>query len=372
MYGNKEITLQVYSNEGNDLVTFTLQPIGTAFKWALTCDYYVETMNPAIHVITGNNIGSNYYYAIDNPPNYSLPDNFKFLLGLSEIKVEVGGSEPNINYFHWDVRDCQYYSPICNLAPSADITLRYDRTNNDIWYFPRGTTNTEEPSEENGWELVNGETKNAWDRVGLTHCPLTPETPTGFILNGNAGSNPILSWNQNTELMLDGYKLYQSINGSSFTHLVTLGKNTTSYVDIGIVIGNKKTDPWVCYRLTAFGRADNESDPTLSKCTRAGSINKEIVFFEISNEILNSKLIEPFPNPFNPKTNIGFIVAEDGDVQISIFNLLGEQEKILVNEYKYKGEYQISFDGSQLASGNYLLTYKINDYLESKLITLLK
>lgn len=62
-----------------------------------------------------------------------------------------------------------------------------------------------------------------------------------------------------------------------------------------------------------------------------------------------------FPNPFNPTTKIEFKVAKRGEVEISVYDLLGNKIETLISENMDPGEYIVNFDGSGLASGSLLL-----------------
>lgn len=64
--------------------------------------------------------------------------------------------------------------------------------------------------------------------------------------------------------------------------------------------------------------------------------------------------IAAFPNPFNPSTRIKYSIPDNGFVNLSVYNLLGEKIAQLVNEIKTAGEYESEFDGSGLASGVYI------------------
>ena len=67
--------------------------------------------------------------------------------------------------------------------------------------------------------------------------------------------------------------------------------------------------------------------------------------------------IENYPNPFNPSTMIKYKLDNPGIVSIKVFNLLGQEITTLVNEFKQSGQYNVSFNGSNVSSGVYY--YKI-------------
>lgn len=79
-----------------------------------------------------------------------------------------------------------------------------------------------------------------------------------------------------------------------------------------------------------------------------------------------------YPNPFNPTTSFTYQIPVDGNVTLSIYNVLGQRVALLVNEVQSAGEYQITFNASQLASGTYLYRLKTNDQTITRSMMLIK
>lgn len=79
-----------------------------------------------------------------------------------------------------------------------------------------------------------------------------------------------------------------------------------------------------------------------------------------------------YPNPFNPTTTINYQIKEDGLVTLKLYDILGEEITTLVNEAKTTGRYTHSFNGSDLPSGVYIYQLKVNDFVSSKKLMLLK
>jgi hypothetical protein len=80
-----------------------------------------------------------------------------------------------------------------------------------------------------------------------------------------------------------------------------------------------------------------------------------------------------FPNPFNPSTTIKFNIAKDGNVNLKIFDILGQSVKtILNNDYKNKGTYEFNVDMSGFANGLYFYTLQQNEHQVTKKMILLK
>ncbi len=83
-------------------------------------------------------------------------------------------------------------------------------------------------------------------------------------------------------------------------------------------------------------------------------------------------LEQNFPNPFNPTTNFRFNIAQAGFTTLKIYNLLGQEVAVVVNEYLSPGVYNFDFNASNLSSGFYLYRLKVNEFSASKKMILLK
>jgi hypothetical protein len=80
-------------------------------------------------------------------------------------------------------------------------------------------------------------------------------------------------------------------------------------------------------------------------------------------------LSQNYPNPFNPVTTIKFGLPEDTQVELSVYNILGQKVATLVNEYKRAGHYVVNFDGSNYASGTYFYVLRAgNKVLKNKML----
>jgi hypothetical protein len=69
---------------------------------------------------------------------------------------------------------------------------------------------------------------------------------------------------------------------------------------------------------------------------------------------LTTRLNANYPNPFNPTTVIGFEIASAGTVRLSVYDILGREVAVLVNQDRAAGRYEVSFDASALSSGVYI------------------
>lgn len=96
----------------------------------------------------------------------------------------------------------------------------------------------------------------------------------------------------------------------------------------------------------------------------------------VDNELKKFDLYNNYPNPFNPSTTIRFSIAEASNVKIVIFDQVGQEVKVLVNDHFSAGTYQETWDalenGNSLSSGIYFYIIKAGNFLQTKKMLLLK
>ncbi len=84
------------------------------------------------------------------------------------------------------------------------------------------------------------------------------------------------------------------------------------------------------------------------------------------------RLSQNYPNPFNPTTSIQYQVSRQGNVQLIVYNALGQKVATLVNQKQTPGQYRVTFDASGLASGVYFYRLSTKDFIQIKKMILLR
>jgi len=169
----------------------------------------------------------------------------------------------------------------------------------------------------------------------------------------------------------------------------TTGSEINNYgFDIERKSRNNKTDEWT--KIGFVNGNGNSNSPKNyfyeDKNISSGTYSYRLKQIDYNGQIKHSDVIEVFtkvaptkyaldqnyPNPFNPATIIKYQLPKSGLVQLKIFNLLGSEVAVLVNEVKTEGEYSVNFDASNLPTGVYLYKLQSGNFVETKKLMLLK
>jgi len=85
-----------------------------------------------------------------------------------------------------------------------------------------------------------------------------------------------------------------------------------------------------------------------------------------------TSLYPNYPNPFNPSTTIKYELPKSSMVRVSVYDMLGCEVSMLVNEGRDAGVHEVKFDGSGLASGVYLYRLRAGAYIQTRKLLLIR
>ena len=83
-------------------------------------------------------------------------------------------------------------------------------------------------------------------------------------------------------------------------------------------------------------------------------------------------LLQNYPNPFNPTTTVGYQIPNQSYVTLKIFDVLGREVVVLVNEKKDAGRYSVQWNASAMPSGIYFYRIQTGQFTETKRMILMK
>lgn len=203
-----------------------------------------------------------------------------------------------------------------------------------------------------------------------------PLTTNRGLHTGNTYNQPIvLYWNEHPNVNVTQYKIWRQVKHNGVMGvaqlIATTNRGTTSYIDDEYNLTRSYTNDLLYYDVRPYYStegtySDNDWFAVFGVLMPKTSDSTSVVEMELENSISN------YPNPFNPSTNINFSIKEAGNVNIKVFDLIGQQVAELVNEEKEAGSYQLSFNASHLPSGIYIYTINTGSYSQSRKMLLMK
>ena len=194
--------------------------------------------------------------------------------------------------------------------------------------------------------------------------------------------HPKLNWDRNPDADIDFYRIYKSKGGSPYQAYATVPDYLQEYVDNNETICNPPPG-WECnyeeiagYKITAVDKTDPaalESDYSDEvKTSVIGSPPHKAIAGDSPGLIYEYKLYQNYPNPFNPSTSINYQVKDRGFVSLKVYDMLGREVAVLVNEIKEQGQYSVIFNAANLPSGVYICSLRVNDFVQNNKMTLMK
>lgn len=213
-----------------------------------------------------------------------------------------------------------------------------------------------------------------FSRLWTATTGVFPDCSTPGALNYSQGALPVelssfsatvlsngvkLNWRTETETNNFGFDIERKNNGGDWVTLSFVNGNGNSnspkeynYIDNSAKVGKYS------YRLKQI---DNDGQYSYSK----------VVDVDLT-KTLDYNLTQNFPNPFNPATSISFSLPKSGVVKLTVYNLLGQEIKTLVNGFKESGVHHVNFNAKDLNSGIYIYKIETTDYTQTRKMTLVK
>jgi photosystem II stability/assembly factor-like uncharacterized protein len=242
-----------------------------------------------------------------------------------------------------------------------------------------------------GTILKTSNSGNNWSQINTAdvttndlNCICFLNSNTGIAV-GNSGTilkttNGGINWVQKTSgtvedllsVSISNQVCYATIYSGYVLKSTNLGENWTTHFAqtnsmLLSVFFNDANTGWIC-----------GTGGTILKTTDGGGV----FVSKISSEIPTShRLFQNYPNPFNAISKIKYQIGkmengkwktENGMVTLKIFDVTGKEVMTLVNETQNAGTYEVTFEGSNLASGIYFYQLKTDNFIETKKLILLK
>jgi len=212
--------------------------------------------------------------------------------------------------------------------------------------------------------------------LSYAHYNTNPSTPQNLTLTSQ-NDHPKLTWTKNPDADIYQYVIYKKKGADNYIQYATT--SSTEFID-NVESVCELVPPEYCqyetiakYKILAKD-LDNLTSG-FSNEVRASLIGSppQKVHAGGSPIAVNSyKLNQNYPNPFNPTTKINYQIPDKGMVSLKVYDMLGREVAELVNELKEQGTYDVVFNSTNLPSGVYIYSLRVNDFVENQKMTLLK
>ena len=255
--------------------------------------------------------------------------------------------------------------------------------NSSPFTLPDGGTTSDREEFKNAWFYTGQDSLfKTFFRAQETfdagyQVPDAPPPPDEFaVVSGDNGMG--LSWSGNAESwpQFGGYKIYRSSDlNTNFDLVFSCGLSTGNPVVNSFHDTTTHHGLDYFYSITSFDDGTItgdilESGPSYTQTILAGQLTG--LGEHQNNQPASYQLIQKYPNPFNPTTSIGYQLPAVSNVELSIFNMLGQKVADLVSERQPAGSYQIKWDASKYSSGVYYYRIKTDKFVDVKKMILIR
>jgi photosystem II stability/assembly factor-like uncharacterized protein len=184
-----------------------------------------------------------------------------------------------------------------------------------------------------------------------------------------SNNSVLLNWMTASEINNKGFEVERKLKNQD-------------WVTIGFVTGNGTSTEKHNYKFSDETMNENYNGRVLYRLKQVdfnGEYNYSNQVFADFDFIPNQvTLAQNFPNPFNPTTTIKYSIPVEANVKLVVYNSIGEKVSELVNSVQATGNYQVTWNATDFASGIYFYALEVSDmqnqnlFKESRKIVLVK
>jgi hypothetical protein len=226
---------------------------------------------------------------------------------------------------------------------------------------------------KSGHEQIDGLTvTNSWSQI-----PLPVEL---IAFNSNiSGNQVLLSWKTATEINNYGFEVERCQipqAGQASDLPAVAGVKSETWGKIGFVQGHGNSNSPKEYSFIDFPSGGISFNYRLKQIDNNGNFEYSNSLEVILDTPSKSEALQNYPNPFNPSTTISYKIQSQCRTTIKIYDLIGKEVAILVNEEKPAGKYEVVWNGKdnsgkKLTSGVYFYKLIAGTFIQTRKMLLL-
>ncbi|MFA7419267.1 MAG: T9SS type A sorting domain-containing protein [Melioribacteraceae bacterium] len=206
-----------------------------------------------------------------------------------------------------------------------------------------------------GSNQLSGTVTSFSDFTGGEQAALPVELTTFTASNTDNGVQ--LNWETTTEVNNYGFEIFRFAQNDMWEK-------------VGFVNGHGNSNSPKSYTFTDAAAPAGKVEYRLKQIDFDGKFEYSIVA-EVNVEVPGKLVLyQNMPNPFNPTTEIKFALPKVSNVELSIYNMLGEKVETLASGMMNAGEHKVSFNATNLSSGVYFykLTTESNSSIKKMIL----
>ena len=373
--GAKQFLVGIDNVLSTDVVDHTIEPIGTYWELVDNVDWLVssDTLGESSTIRTVGNSdfdrmgewpGWNFFWVsgVDSPDTH---------WGLGFYKVT---NDYNSEYFYIDCRVDAFGENGTGYNP-PDFYVHLDAEDPSVYKHNADQDET--------WiTIIDGEIVRIWD-VHEVNPPSTNSLEDFWdnVLVAIDGGNghPRFAWGpyNDNNYSVQNYKVYRAVNNSTnppplanFSLVATLSSSTYEWIDNSFALnGPMKAHYYIKAKIIPVLGPGFDSDAS-------NIVTFSVGFYKESSKLLHSvqefNLGQNYPNPFNPATIIQFSIKNKSFASLKVYDILGNEVAVLIENFLEAGNHSIDFDASDLPSGIYMYQLQAEGTILTKKMILLR
>ncbi|GIK20715.1 MAG: T9SS type A sorting domain-containing protein [Ignavibacteriaceae bacterium] len=337
--------VKTVSGNGESWIFYTLGPDSSRNIWARKSINNGAAYDPPMLVAGNPNTDEYSFDAVFYPGSGAV--DFGIVYYSDSLQVGQGSNATDIIYFKSVSHGSSTFSAPVHVSDNPPEYSQFYSTSIISLQFSGADVAAL-------WVGNDGSKKLFFDKLSA----IIPVELTSFTANV-VDNSVILNWSTATET-----------NNSGFA--VERMQSESNWQEIGFVPGSGTITEIRTYSYTDEGLTSGKYLYRIKQIDYDGSIEYSNVI-EAGVKIPDKySLDQNYPNPFNPSTTINYSISSSGNVELIIFNSIGERIGVLVNEIQQPGRYSVNFDAGNLSSGVYFYKIVSGDFVSVKKMLLLR
>ncbi|WP_348343104.1 T9SS type A sorting domain-containing protein [Ignavibacterium sp.] len=201
------------------------------------------------------------------------------------------------------------------------------------------------------------------------------------VFKGRESINPKIIWGRYpTSGTVAKYRIFRAKGNNQFIQIAEVDSTKRQFIDSTTIIYDRPqanltyADYYVraVYQPSGNAPLSTSSNSNTIRYDMVDGIAPDKLAMSSTDIITEYRLEQNYPNPFNPTTIISWQSPKAGHQTLKVYDILGNEVAVLVDEYREAGRYTVEFSATQLPSGVYIYRLSVGDFVDVKKMIVVK